>query len=232
MSKREVAITLAAALALLAWEASGLDLIVSGWFGGSAGFTWRSHWFTQRVLYDGGRVLAWGVLAVLVVDALRPLWPGPTRRERALGLGLTLLAALAIPALKRVSATSCPWDLALYGGSAPYVPHWLPGVSDGGPGHCFPSGHAVAAFAFFGAALAWRRASPRAARSALAVILVAGLVFGAVQLVRGAHFVSHTLWSGWLSWTIAAVGWAIANRSRRVGPAAAAAAATATAAAS
>ena len=40
-------------------------------------------------------------------------------------------------------------ELAEFGGVAQHVSHWSLGVLDGGPGHCFPSGHASSAFAFF-----------------------------------------------------------------------------------
>ena len=33
--------------------------------------------------------------------------------------------------------------------------------------------------------------------------LVAGLVLGLAHQVPGAHFMSHTLWTGWLCWTTA-----------------------------
>jgi membrane-associated PAP2 superfamily phosphatase len=82
------------------------------------------------------------------------------------------------------------------------VPHWLPGVADGGPGHCFPSGHAVAAFAFFGLYFLWRPHRPRLAAATAAATLIIGLAFGWAQLARGAHYLSHTLWSAWLCWAV------------------------------
>jgi membrane-associated PAP2 superfamily phosphatase len=39
----------------------------------------------------------------------------------------------------------------------------------------------------------------------LAATLGFGLLFGWAQLVRGAHFPSHTMWSAWLCWTIGAI---------------------------
>jgi membrane-associated PAP2 superfamily phosphatase len=106
--------------------------------------------------------------------------------------------ALLVPLLKRFSLTSCPWDLAEFGGVAAYVPHGLLGVADGGPGHCFPSGHAASAFVFLGAWFLWREHSRRVARRWLAGTLVAGVLFGAAQLARGAHYPSHTLWTAWI----------------------------------
>lgn len=220
MPKREVSRLLGglllAALLLAGWEASGWDLVVSGWFGNASGFAWRDHPFTRDLLHDGGRWLAAAVLVLLVVDAIRPLVAGPARRQRWLGIALVLPPLAVVPALKRLSSTSCPWDLAAFGGTLPYVPHWLPGVTDGGSGHCFPSGHAVAAFALWGTVFAWHEARPGLARAWFVGVALVGLLFGWAQLARGAHFVSHTLWSAWLCAALAAAGWMLAGAGARL----------------
>ena len=47
----------------------------------------------------------------------------------------------------------------------------------------------------------------------LGAALVLGFGLGAVQQVRGAHYMSHTLWTAWLCWTIGgAVWWLAAGR--------------------
>ena len=102
---------------------------------------------------------------------------------------------------------------------ARYASHWALGVVDGGGGRCFPAGHASAGFAFVGGYFALRHKAPAAARWWLAAAVLAGLVLGGAQQVRGAHFMSHTLWTGWLCWT---VGWlcalgALALRPRLAG---------------
>ena len=187
---------------LLAWDALGADLAVSRLFADSHGFAWRDRWLTSSLLHEGGRIAAWGLFALLLVNIWRPLIQGPSKIERVRWVLVTLACVIAVPTLKRLTATSCPWDLAEFGGVASYVSHWRFGVPDGGPGHCFPSGHAVSAFAFFSGWFVLRRHQPRAARWWLAAVLAAGLLFGIAQLVRGAHYVSHTLWTGWLCWLI------------------------------
>ena len=117
---------------------------------------------------------------------------------------LLLCAFALVPAAKRFSASSCPWDLSLFGGSALYAPHWSRWV-DGGPGHCFPSGHAVAAFAFLPLYFQWRAQRPALARAILAASLGVGALFGYAQVARGAHFASHIIWSAWLCWCIGVV---------------------------
>lgn len=225
---RDGAITLAALLVLLAWDASGFDLAFVRTYGSAQGFAWRDAWITRTVLHDGGRWLAWGLLALMIADAVRPLLAGPQRRARWYWLAITLACVLLVPAIKRATHSSCPWDLAEFGGIAAYVPHWQWGDTDGGPGHCFPSGHAVAAFAFFGGYFGWRASRPALARAWLGLVIAAGLLFGWAQLARGAHYPSHTLWSAWLCWTLCALA-AHVPRTRRVGsttPAAQAAGAT------
>lgn len=209
-------------LMLLAWEGSGLDLVLARWSGGAAGFALRDHWLLTSVLHQGGRLLAW-LLALLL--SLGLWWPrGPLRRlswSARLQLVLSCwLAVLVVSLLKGASATSCPWDLQTFGGVARYQAHWLGfWQSDGGGGHCFPAGHASAGFAFVGGYFAFRAQAPVIARRWLLAALGAGLLLGLSQQLRGAHFMSHTLWSGllcWLSaWALDGV-WRLAH-ARRVG---------------
>lgn len=228
-SRRDATVALATLVALLAWEVGGFDLALTRWIATPSGFPWRDNVVASRLLHDGGRALGWALLSLLVFDAWRPLLAGPSRGERLYAIGTVLAGLVLVPLLKRFSATSCPWDLAEFGGRAAYVPHWLPGLGDGGPGHCFPSGHAVAAFAFFGVYFLWRRHRPVVARGALVVVLALGIAFGWAQWARGAHFVSHTLWSAWLCWAIGALAFRLRVATSARVPAAARAAARAAA---
>ena len=200
--RRDLPVLLAALLAVLAWDASGLDLAVMRLLGDAGGFPLRQAWWTRSLLHDGGRGLGWMLLALLAFDAWRPLLAGPSRAERCRWLAVTLAAALLVPGLKRISRTSCPWDLAEFGAQAAtpvlHVSHWAWGVFDGGAGHCFPSGHAAGAFCFLSGYFLLRAHRPRLARVWLAGTLLAGVLFGLAQTLRGAHYPSHTLWSAWL----------------------------------
>lgn len=194
-------------LLLVGWDVAGADLAVARWFGTTQGFALREVWWTSDLLHTGGRRLAWAVLLVLVLGIWRPLpwFAGLAQHERVAWVLVTLVAVLLVPMVKRVSLTSCPWELAEFGGVAQYVSHWRWGVGDGGSGHCFPSGHAAGAFAFLSGCFVLRRAHPGLARGWLAGVLVVGTLFGWAQLVRGAHYPSHTLWSAWLCWAVCLV---------------------------
>jgi membrane-associated PAP2 superfamily phosphatase len=217
-SRLDLWVALAGLCLLLVWDLSGLDLVLTRAYGSRDGFAWRDAWLTSALLHDGGRALAWGVMALLLRHAIAPgvAVPQAERRERWYWIAVTVTCLLLVPALKRLAESSCPWDLAEFGGHARYVPHWMLGVRDGGPGRCFPSGHAVAAFAFLSLYFGWRTRRRRAARLALAGVCVVGALFGWAQLARGAHFASHTLWSAWLCWVVCALA---ARRSRQRAPA-------------
>lgn len=198
--RRALAGLAAGLLLVLAWEFSGLDLALSRLFGDAHGFAARDAFWARGLLHDGLRGLWILVWALLLLDAGRGAEApqGPTRRERrqalAVGLGLLLLG----PALKALSHSSCPWSLAEFGGSVAWVPHWDWRRTDGGPGHCFPSGHGLGAVAFAPVVWVWGRR--RGWWLLLASIALAALA----QLARGAHFLSHSLWSAWLG---LALGW-------------------------
>jgi len=199
--------TLLSLAMLIAWDQSGLDLWMAHLFGSATGFAFEDHWFWRGTLHDDIRWLPWGLeLALLAAVA----WPfGALRRlgvERRAQLALTtLVSLLAVSTLKLHSLTSCPWELHEFGGMVAYVSHWAWGVHDGGSGRCFPAGHASAGFAFLGGFFAFRHTRPRTARRWLAGALLAGLVLGLAQQVRGAHYMSHTLWTAWLCWVSAAL---------------------------
>lgn len=185
------------ALALvLAWDATSGDLVVARLFGDAGGFAARNAFWSEQLLHNGLRWLSGAVVVWMLFDLWRPLRPhdGPTRGERAWALAGTVLALLVVPALKSQSSTSCPWSLSEFGGVAAWMSHWDWGRSDGGPGHCFPSGHAVGSFAFFSLVWLWRGV-PQVQRRILLAVLAAGLLGSLAQWARGAHFVSHSLWA-------------------------------------
>ncbi|HET7795582.1 MAG TPA: phosphatase PAP2 family protein [Rhizobacter sp.] len=202
--RRLVVVTLWLLPVLIAWDASGLDMALAHAFGGPQGFPLTENWWLTEVLHDGGRRASW-LVAVLLTLAV--WWPvGPLRRldtpERVQLIGVALLSVLSISLLKAASPTSCPWDLAEFGGTARHVSHWA-WLHDGGSGRCFPAGHASSGFAFVGGFFVWRRRAPRIAALWLAAAVVVGFGLGLAQQVRGAHFMSHTLWTGWLCWSLA-----------------------------
>ena len=202
--RRLAALTLALLALLLAWDTSGLDMPLARLFGDAHGFALSQHAVLTTGLHDGARLLSWLLVVALTLAVWWPVgWLRRLQRIERLQLVVSaLIGALAVALFKSFSTTSCPWDLAAFGGTAQHVSHWLH-VTDGGSGHCFPAGHASSGFAFVGGYFALRRSSPARARVWLGASLAAGLLLGVAQQARGAHFMSHTLWTGWLCWALA-----------------------------
>lgn len=110
------------------------------------------------------------------------------------------LASWLVQSLKGASPHSCPYDLAVYGGSDFWFPLFDTVTTIVHKGQCWPGGHASAGFVLIAGYFALREKAPKWARRVLVFSLVLGTVMSAVQVVRGAHFVSHNLWSLWLVW--------------------------------
>ena len=212
---------------LLVWDFSGLDLWMAGWFGSASGFPLESHWLWRDLLHDDIRLWPWVLELGLLVAIFWPLGTLkklPMARRAQLAL-TTLVALLVVSTIKIYSRSSCPWDLQQFGGVATYVSHWSWGVRDGGTGGCFPAGHASAGFAFIGGFFVFRHVLPRTAWRWFAGAMMVGALFGLAQQIRGAHYMSHTLWTAWFCWTVAAAADAAVsqliarNRSRAAAPA-------------
>ena len=168
-------------------------------------FPWRNAWLTDtfsHVILKGLLTLA---AACFILAAIFDLWrPRPARkaldrlRLRVVGLSAALVPAV-ISMLKHASVTHCPWDLARYGGDEPYL-RLFDALPLGVPaGHCLPAGHASSALWLVALCVYWLPSRPGPARRvALLALLLGGLV-GWMQQLRGAHFLTHTLWSIWIA---------------------------------
>ena len=204
---RLVAVTVFLLALVLLWDATGLDLALARVAGSATGFALRENRAFILVMHEIPRFTSTAGVIVLFLLAIWPLGfiRRLTRSDRFQLAGTVLAAVTAVSLVKNLSHTSCPWELQDFGGVARYVSHWAWGVNDGGTGRCFPAGHASAAFAYVGGWLVLRRYSTRWAGIWLAAAVVLGFVLGLGQQWRGAHYMSHTLWTGWICWTVALV---------------------------
>lgn len=171
-------------------------------------FPWRDAWltvtFNHVMLKQLLTVLAVGVVVYALVDAWRPrAAPGALGR---LQLRIVALSAVLVPVvtstLKHLSASHCPWDLLRYGGEQPYVRLFGAFPADTLPGQCLPAGHASSALWLVALAVCWLPERPSRARAVALLAIGAGATVGYLQQLRGAHFMTHTLWSIWIACTI------------------------------
>ena len=133
-------------------------------------------------------------------NRLPPWW---RLRLRIIALS-ALLVPLAIALLKQASGSHCPWDLEIYGGVQPYVRLLDPMPAGVKAGHCLPGGHVSSALWMVSFCVFWLPHRPRVAFACAAGMLAFGFELGWVQQLRGAHFLTHTLWSMWIASAIIA----------------------------
>lgn len=136
-------------------------------------------------------------IASYFLSALRPL-----RRPLIVFCVMATASALFISLLKSTSIHACPWDLQMYGGRAPWLPLFSEMLATTSPGHCWPGGHASGGFAILAGYFSFKDYRPYWARAFLISGGVFGSVMGFIQIMRGAHFLSHNLWTLWFIWLI------------------------------
>ncbi|GIL05369.1 MAG: hypothetical protein BroJett031_18890 [Betaproteobacteria bacterium] len=208
------ALLVPALLALAATFArlSGIDRAVADFFfdpvrGGFPAHDWR---LLELIGHRIAKSAAWAVWFALLAAAVASLRIDRLAAYRAV-LWTTVIAMAAGPlivvGLKDINAHPCPWDLKQYGGYADDTDAWF--VSAAQAGRCFPSGHAAGGFSLLALYFAGYATNDRRLRYAgLAIALGAGLVFSAVRVAQGAHFVGHNLWSAAVVWCSAALAFA------------------------
>ncbi|HOY69645.1 MAG TPA: phosphatase PAP2 family protein [Methylotenera sp.] len=124
----------------------------------------------------------------------------PIQRPLFWAFAGTVVSSSTVAMLKHSSMHGCPWDLAIYGGDLPYLPLFS-SLPDGvQAGACFPAGHPSGGFALMAFYFAFRQIKPQFAVGMLWLGVFFGLAMGFAQVMRGAHFLSHVLWSGWVVW--------------------------------
>lgn len=195
--------------ATLAIEAAGTDAYLADVFYSWEGNQWqlKNAWVTSVLIHKGGKYLS--ILLLLLVLSL---WfsshfiPSLTTWENRFRYVLvaSILSALLVGVGKSLSNISCPWDFARYGGSLEYIPLLEQfGVRNGS--HCFPAGHASAGFAWVPLYFVGRHLRTTWRWWGLAAALLLGVIFGVSQQLRGAHFISHDLWSFGTCWMVSLI---------------------------
>lgn len=226
-SNRAILVTgLLLVLTLVVFETTSLDLAVQDRFYDST-----RGWIVDRQaplpefwFYDGPkRAFVVFIAAVLGCLVVPPAWfpRRPfSRRVAAFLLVCIALVPSTVGLLKATTGVFYPYQVERYGGKQPYrnLLQSIPYVKGRPRGRGFPAGHASGGFALMGLYFAWQK---RAARwIGLASGLVLGWTLGLYQMLKGAHYLSHTVVTMVLAWLI--ILWL--SRLFRLGPPATAAA--------
>ena len=159
----------------------------------------------RAIFYHGPKyviiLIAVGVLALTLGPEKWRGRGGFARRD----LWVALLTLVTVPVLagvgKDTTNTFCPAETRRYGGDVPYVKLCEPYPADDRParkGRCFPAGHASGGFALLG--LMWLRRTKAWKYGGLALGLGVGWWMGGYQMLKGAHYLSHTLTTMLVAW--------------------------------
>ena len=115
-----------------------------------------------------------------------------------------MLGSSIVGLIKSQSAHACPWNMVHPNTLGSYI--WDFSAKHG---HCFPGGHASAGFILMTGYFVYRLEQPKRAYFYLFSGILLGFMMGWAQMMRGAHFLSHNLWTGWVVWAINILFYAI-----------------------
>ena len=193
-----------AILVLFTLENTRIDLwLADQWFAlEGQQWAWRNHWLTYDVIHHYGKqmVIGFGIILLsLIALSYRVARFREWRQPMVYLLVSMAVLPSAIASFKHISPVPCPWDLMPYGGDSVYRPTFTYSFGPAESGHCFPAGHASGGFAllamYFAAYFFVRRP---------VLFLLPGLIVGSLfalgQQARGAHFLSHDLWTLSFCW--------------------------------
>lgn len=196
-------------LAILAgFELTGLDAYIQNAFYDPSHrlfpfneLPWFKHWFHENAKLPVYAIFAAAILAG-IASLFRERWQA-ARMPLALFIAGLALSAGLISLIKSQAPYHCPYELTQFGGEQPYIRLLQAWPASVPAGHCWPGGHASTGFCliagYFALLLAGRR---RLALWALGFALIYGHVLGFSQVMRGAHFLSHQMWTMVFCWFI------------------------------
>lgn len=202
-------------LLVFAMDRLGVDLAIADriYALNNGEWLWRDNVYTAVVIHEWGKTLsilmAVTTLAVLILSCRLGKWHRWRMPMAYLFLAVGL-STLVVSLLKQLSSMDCPWSLLRYGGDFPYQSLWsyrLTAQPIYVPAHsarCFPAGHASAGYSWIALYFFFLHARPDKPlwrRLGLGLGLALGMVFGVGQQLRGAHFLSHDLWTLMICWS-------------------------------
>lgn len=194
------------------FEVSSIDVIVQDHFYDFTRRAWlvnAKSMVPKLLFYSGAKFLVILTSLALILSVLSGKFMSFICRNRFRRMDvLVALSTLAIaPSLvawsKATTNVHCPYELQRYQGTVPYAKVFEKFPPDQKPksrGRGFPAGHASGGFALM--SLAGLASTRRGRWIGLSVGIVLGSVMGLYQMLKGAHFLSHTLVTAVFCWIV------------------------------
>lgn len=194
------------------FELSHIDLWLQDYFYDGTGHAWivnpKSFW-PRLFFYTGPKflIILSAVTFFLALGSPRFMAVVFRNRFRKIDLWIVLATLAIAPSLvawsKATTNVHCPYDIQRYGGREPYVKVCEPIPSSHSPksrGRGFPAGHASGGYALL--SLAGLSSTRRGRWIGLGIGMLFGTVMGSYQMLKGAHFLSHTLVTAVFCWIV------------------------------
>ena len=190
--------------AFILFERTSLDIVIADFWYQLEGGSWtlRKNWWSYELMHHWGKrlIISIGLIQMILYAAS---WKVKSLRKWQWSLVFSITVMILLPALiatlKHQSYAPCPWDVNLFGGDFPYL-HTFEYTAANKAGHCFPAGHSSGGFALLGLYFAFSPFVSKYRYLLLIPGLVIGISFGLAQQLRGAHFLSHDVWSAAICW--------------------------------
>lgn len=180
-----------------------LDMyLIRPWMSTSGEFLYKQNWYLDTLSHHYVKNLLIAVYAsflVILIGSFRYTSWRDLRWRYGYMFVMVIISTSIIGVLKSQSEHACPWTMV-----APQQNHfsWILNQTDG---HCFPGGHSATGFALMVGYFVYRNTDRKKAIFYLYAGVILGFAMGWAQMMRGAHFLSHNLWTGWVIWLSNAV---------------------------
>lgn len=204
--------TICLIIALLLEQYTSIDINLQNMFFNFTSGEWfltrQDNYLLHFFLYSGIKIVL-VALSIIVFAVFAASFESaklrPWRYACIMFLSAMLLVPVVLAGAKKYTNVFCPAQLEVYGGNKPYAklfshyPDSFTKVSTS-RGRCFPAGHASGGFALMVLFFCFKKRYSKVL--GLFVGLAAGWGMGLYQMLRGEHFLSHTIVTMFGAWVI------------------------------
>lgn len=172
-----------------------IDLsLIQPWISVDGSFPYKGDWYLAKLNHSYVKnilTLVYLIFFILWCASFKFENLKPKRWEYGYMFWVSMLCTGIVGLFKAHSAHACPWAMT-HMTTTGFI--WDFSAT---AGHCFPGGHASTGFALVTGYFVYRLKQRNRAWFYLLAGLILGFAMGWAQMMRGAHFISHNLWTGW-----------------------------------
>lgn len=173
-----------------------IDLyLIQPWVGTFGEFALKGDWYLAKLNHTYVKQMITAVYLSFFILWCASFKVGKLKSKRwqyGYMFWVSMLCTCIIGFMKAHAAHACPWDM-----THPTATGFIWDFS-ATAGHCFPGGHASTGFALVTGYFVYRLDQTNRAWFYLFAGILLGFAMGWAQMMRGAHFISHNLWTGWI----------------------------------